>query len=237
MQYPYLQDYILTQEKVDLAIKEKSIRKLRHVFYPLSTNDIKVALESFNPFPVELKTFYEEIGFGNFHCNREYVNCLLDPHSLVYINRQMYRFRYDKEVEWAITEGRLIFFRTYMYQYLTIEMKDVDGKNAVYYKKRKLDDSLSSFIKEYDNERNLVQYHIGINDEQEVKKGIPQPTLRNTFVYRPEEKHAEKTPSSSPGEEKPEIIKPQAQPQPQNPNKNRWTTLFDDDDIVIRRKT
>ncbi len=96
MQYTYLQDYIITQEKIDKAIKEKSIRKFRHMFYPLSATDIHEAVQSFDPFPVELKTFYEEIGFGNFHCNKEYVNCLLDPHSLVHINQRKYRYNYDK---------------------------------------------------------------------------------------------------------------------------------------------
>ncbi len=91
MQYTYLQDYIITQEKINKAIKEKSIRKLRHMFYPLSATDIHEAVQSFDPFPVELKAFYEEIGFGNFHCNKEYVNCLPDPYSLVHINQRKYR--------------------------------------------------------------------------------------------------------------------------------------------------
>ena len=183
MQYSFLQDYIITQEKIDKAIKEKSIRKLRHMFYPLSATDIHTAVQSFNPFPVELKTFYEEIGFGYFHCNREYVNCLSDPHSLIHINQRKYRYRYDKEVERALVEGHFIFFRTYMYQYLTIERKDNNGRNAIYYKKEKIADSLQSFIKDYDNNRGGLQYDIKHIDAEERKKGIPQATLRNTFVY------------------------------------------------------
>ncbi len=183
MQYSFLQDYIITQEKIDKAIKEKSIRKFRHMFYPLSATDIHEAVRSFDPFPIELKAFYEKIGFGNFHCNKEYVNCLLDPHSLVHVNQRKYRYSYDKEVERALTEGHLIFFRTYMYQYLTIERKDYNGKNAIYYKKEKIADSLQSFIKDYDDNRGGLQYDIKQIDAEEIKRGIPQATLRNTFVY------------------------------------------------------
>jgi hypothetical protein len=183
MCYPFLQEYIITQEKIDEAIKEKSIRKLRHMFYPLSATDINAALTAFDPFPIELKTFYEKIGFGNFHCNKEFVNCLIDPHSLVHINQQKYRYRYDKEVEQALVDGHLIFFRTYMYQYLTIEMKDDNGKNAIYYKKEKIFDSLHAFLKDYDSNRGGLQYDIKNIDAEEIKRGIPQATLRNTFAY------------------------------------------------------
>ncbi|MDR2969371.1 MAG: hypothetical protein LBV32_07180 [Tannerellaceae bacterium] len=183
MQYTFLENYIITQEKIDKAIKEKSIRKLCHMFYPLSAADIDAAVQAFDPFPVELKTFYEEIGFGNFHCNKEYVNILLDPHSLVHVNGQKYRYSYDKEVERALVEGHLIFFRTHLYQYLTIEKKDHNGKNAIYYKKEKIADSLHSFIKDYDGNRDSLQYDIKHIDTAEIKKGIPQATLRNTFVY------------------------------------------------------
>lgn len=227
MQYIFLEEYIITQEKIDKAIKEKSIRKLRHMFYPLSATDIHAAVQSFDPFPVELKTFYEEIGFGNFHCNKEYVNCLSDPHSLIHINQQKYRYSYDKEVERALVEGHLIFFRTYMYQYLTIERKDHNGKNAVYYKKEKIADSLQSFIKDYDNDRSGLQYDIKHIDAEELKKGIPQATLRNTFVYTKDHDVENKQTN------KPSV--PNASPHTTTSNNNTSTGswLLEDDDSII----
>jgi hypothetical protein len=226
MYYSDLQEYIITQEKLNKAIKDKSIRKLRHMFYPLSVNDMNTALQSFDPFPVELKTFYEEIGFGNFHCNKEYVNCLLDPHSLVHINQQKYRYRYDKEVERALVDGHLIFFRTYKYQYLTIDIKGNNGKNAIYYKKVKIANSLHSFIKDYDDNRSGLQYDIRHIDAEEIKKGIPQATLRNTFAYTKDTENKQ-------------LNKPEANTNISTnkesydyPSKSSWL-LEDDDNIVL----
>jgi hypothetical protein len=82
MTYSFLQEFILTKGYIkSLEPKEKErLGKLRHKFYVLEDEIIQEALNLFEPFPVELKQFWQEIGFGYFHCNRERANRIFDPY-------------------------------------------------------------------------------------------------------------------------------------------------------------
>ena len=235
MNYPYLHDFILSEGFV-ASLKPKELKKLRHNFFALPEEVINEALTTFNPFPLELKQFYREIGFGYFHCNKERVNRILDPYSLIQMNRLEDRFMYDIELKRALTEGHLVFFQTYLYQFLTINRETVNGTNAVYYKRQKITDSLSKFLNYYQNNREYLSCEIKYIDEAEIKKGIPQATLRNTFVYKPEDEKTKKAEAPQPKEVSKETVIPQTvTPTPpvnqtQNPNKKKWSPLFEDDD-------
>ncbi len=133
MTYPYLHDYILSQAYIE-TLKPKELGKLQHNFYALPEDAIQKALMTFEPFPAELKLFYQEIGFGFFHCNKERVNRILDPYSLIMMNRLDDRFAYDVELKRALIEGHLVFFQTFLYQFLTIDRETVHNQNAIYYK-------------------------------------------------------------------------------------------------------
>ncbi|MDR3338482.1 MAG: hypothetical protein LBT25_00050, partial [Candidatus Symbiothrix sp.] len=146
--FPFLHNYILSQEFI-ATLKPKELRKLRHNLYALPDHVIQEALDAFDPFPVELKTFYQEIGFGYFHCNKERVNRILDPYSLIQMNRQEDHFKFDVELKRALADGHLVFFQTCLYQFLTIDKKDIKGKNAIYYKKQQIAGSLLELFTDY----------------------------------------------------------------------------------------
>jgi hypothetical protein len=239
MTYPFLQEFILTKEYIEsLEPKEKErLGKLRHKFYILEDKVIQEALNILEPFPAELKQFWQEIGFGYFHCNRERANRIFDPYSLTQMNNLEDRFKYDTELERALVDGHLVFFHTSLYQFLTIERKDISGKNAVYYKKQKLSDSLLELLTHYDKNRNHLPYMIKNINEEEIKQGIPQATPRNTFVYKSKNDTAQKSvPAASPmavipKEENVSTTEnaPQKKPEPAS----EWSALIDDDDVII----
>ena len=45
-------------------------------------------LIAFTPFPVELLELYKTVGFGFMNRRKNIDNCIIDPMSLVYINKQ-----------------------------------------------------------------------------------------------------------------------------------------------------
>jgi hypothetical protein len=60
--------------------------KYPHHFYAPYPEDLPKALQTFDPFPAKLKTFYEQIGIGFIHWRKGLINRLLDPVSLVLVN-------------------------------------------------------------------------------------------------------------------------------------------------------
>jgi hypothetical protein len=120
-----------------------------------------------------------------------------------------------------------------MFQYLTIERKDNNGKNAIYYKKEKIADSLQSFIKDYDGNRDGLQYDIKHIDAAEIKKGIPQATLRNTFVCRKETENKKEV-ENKPVDKQPKPVVLPDQPVSNSAKEhNRHSWILDDDDNII----
>jgi hypothetical protein len=159
-QYSFLQEYRLSKALFATA-EIKTIMKFRHHFYTPYGVDLPMAYERLNPFPCELKTFYEEIGFGFMHCRKGEINRILDPVSLVIINLLEGEFRYDKRicgiVERHDIENRLLFFESQSGKFLSIERRDVNGRNAIYNEKHKVADSLYEFIRTYHNNINWLE--------------------------------------------------------------------------------
>jgi hypothetical protein len=237
MNYTYLHDFILSQENL-ATHKPKEWGKLRHNFYALDEEVLNEALTAFDPFPDELKNFYQEIGFGYFYCNKEGANRILDPYSLIAMNKLEGRFAYDIELKRAMVDGHLVFFHTHLNQFLTIDRETVAGKNAIYYKKQRIAGSLRELFTHYAWDRDHLQCYIKDTDKTEIKKGILQATLRNIFVHIPENNHIQKTSPPAPEEEKiniadsaaivPETTKP---PDPSQ-YKTKWVILPDDDVVI-----
>jgi len=238
MTYPFFYDFILSGAYLE-TLKPKEWGKLQHNFYALQEDVIQEAITAFDPFPAELKQFYQEIGFGYFHCNKERANRIFDPYSLIMMNRLEDRFAFDVELKRSLVDGHLVFFQTFLNQYLTIDRETVNGKNAIYYKRQKISTSLSNLLSYYHNNRDHLSSEIKNIDEARIKKGIPQATLRNTFVYKPKDEKGKKeaapteskeTNSNSAASLPPQKPTPPTNNQAQNPNKKRWTILFDDED-------
>ena len=159
MTYTYLQKYKLKDSYfAELGI-EKTM-KLNHHFYTPHEIDLSKAYDKLIPFPVELKIFYETIGFGFMHRKNGDVNRIFDPVSLFMINLLQDDFQYNPEmrkiVEMYDINKQLLFFQLQLGQYVVIDRHDISGENAIYYHDEKLAGSLSEFIYTYHKNKNWL---------------------------------------------------------------------------------
>jgi hypothetical protein len=149
MPYSYLQEYKLS-ESVFARLGVEKVMKFCHHFYTPHKIDLSKAYNNLDPFPVELKLFYETIGFGFMHRKDGVVNRILDPVSLFMINLLQDDFHYNAEVRNVVEmydiDKQLLFFQTQSGKYIVLDRYDTEGKNAVYFQKEKLANSLSEFI-------------------------------------------------------------------------------------------
>ena len=232
--FSFLEEYKLREDLFEGKGIEK-VMKYPHHFYAPYPEDLPKALETFDPFPYELKVFYEQIGFGFMHRRKGKINRLLDPVSLVLVNLRRDEYRYDKFLEKTLgyydINRQLLFFQLDSGEYLAIDRTETNGCNRISYRDEKLSNSLLELLTNYHKDKYHLLDYIEYIERKKRKEEIRQSKSHNTLNNRSED-----APSLS-NDEKPEIIKPQVQPPPQNPNKNRWTTLFDDDETVIGRKT
>ena len=113
--FSFLEEYKLRQDLFDDTGVEK-VMKYPHHFYTPYPEDLPKALETFNPFPVELKAFYEQIGFGFMHRRKGKINRILDPVSLILVNLRLDECKYDKVLEKTLaqydTGKQLLFFQS-----------------------------------------------------------------------------------------------------------------------------
>jgi hypothetical protein len=147
--FSFLEEYKLHEDLFEGKGVEKAM-KYRHHFYTPYPEDIPKALETFNPFPLELKAFYEQIGYGFMHRRKGKINRILDPVSLILVNLRLDECRYDKFLEKTLaqydTERKLLFFQANNGEYVAIDREVKNGSNPVSYKQHKLADSLLQFI-------------------------------------------------------------------------------------------
>jgi hypothetical protein len=152
----FLEDYKITSKLIEEQ-GAKSIGNLRHLFFTLPEFQIQEALNTFDPFPEELKMFYHEIGFGFMHrAKLGKFNILFDPMTLIYTNKQVNYFatpEIEEELKYYDIEKHLLFFKTISNQYLAIDRQTINGKNVIYYRGTAIEDSLYDFLKHFDFNR------------------------------------------------------------------------------------
>ena len=173
MVFSFLKKYQIIAKDLTPS-QAKSIGKYRHCFFPVPEIDIGEALTAFDPFPLELKQVYEEIGFGFFHRRKGDINCLLDPLSLKGANLQLGYFKNDDYINQALefckVENRLLFFKTQSNQYFSIDRTEKQGENSIYYKGRQVKESLYDFLDSCANNEGYLQYTIKDVDRQMEKE-------------------------------------------------------------------
>jgi len=147
--FSFLEEYILHEGLFEGEGLEQ-VMKYPHHFYTPYPEDIPKALAAFDPFPYELKIFYEQIGYGFMHRRKGEINRLLDPVSLILVNLMQDECRYDKKIKETLTHydtGRqLLFFQTRGGEYIAINRTETNGCNPVFYRQLNLADSLLEFI-------------------------------------------------------------------------------------------
>lgn len=144
----FLTDYLIDQSVTENR-RMKEVVKFKHNFFHLNSDEIQIFCETFHPFPVELKIFYEEIGFGYFYCNKERVNRIFDPMTLVQVNSSTR----NKELDTPININRLVFFETFDGKYFSIQCEETYKGNEIYYKGKLVAESLKDFVYQYSQDR------------------------------------------------------------------------------------
>lgn len=135
---------------------------LDHKLYSENLSDIAISEDKLGfPLPKELKDFYTQIGYGFFwQLNKSSFDRFLAANQVVQINLKEDFYEFDPDLELydqLYHVDKLLFFEVNEGIYLAIDKKDENGKNAIYYFKDKIADSLESFIKDFIDNENLLK--------------------------------------------------------------------------------
>ena len=117
-------------------------------FYPIKESEIQnVEKELDIIFPLELRNFYLNIGYG-FLKNSEYnINRIMDPESVrdFRLRKNDFEFYPDIEVYNDVEDGKVIFYEVNESTLISIELCDKE-KNKIYLYDIKIADSLEEFL-------------------------------------------------------------------------------------------
>lgn len=149
MSFEFLKHYI---NRLDENISDS---QNKYQLYSLDMKQIEVLDEEF-VIPLELKKFYEEIGYGFFNKTESYtIDTLLSPSAMKAINLKEDYYEFDPTLDFydeAEYRDKIIFFEVVEGNYLLIDKEDKNGKNAIYYFDQKIADSLEEFLIRFDKE-------------------------------------------------------------------------------------
>lgn len=147
-----LKKYILPNEKVS---DKKEYEHLKHHFFSLSIQEIELINNELK-IPLELINFYKNVGYGFFFQeNKDSFDRFLDVFSFKQINLREDFYEFDPDLELYDDEfyqDKLIFFEVNEGVYLLLNKEDIEGKNAIYYFRDKIADSLEEFLSRFDKE-------------------------------------------------------------------------------------
>lgn len=140
--YEYLKEY------VEEAFTQND---KKHLFYKVSKEDMEQAEETLSmKFPSELRSFYQEIGYGWFYDQDEcYTDVLMKPQDIVDFRLGSGVYVYSEEREYLENED-LVFFEVDTNIHIYTKMQS--GK--VYLGKREIAASIESFIKQISEHSN-----------------------------------------------------------------------------------
>lgn len=132
----------------------------KNIFYPVTLEEIeKVEKELKIKFPISLKTFYLEVGYGFIHSDVGNINRIMHPLSVRDFRLRQNDFEYYPDIEiYDEFEGnKLIFFEGNEASLLSVGFNSEEGK--VFYYDEKVTDDFSDFIMEI-NEDDTFYYDI-----------------------------------------------------------------------------
>ena len=162
MKYTFLNKFKIAYKEVEES-EAKRIGRLKHCFFSLPELYIQKAILDLDPFPIELRELYEEVGFGFLHRGKNTGSCLIDAMSLIYINTREGYLVADKVQEYLDcydTMQKLLFFHTFEEQYFAISRIEENGQNAVWYKDEMIEKSLYDFLHHYSTNSEYLSFYI-----------------------------------------------------------------------------
>ncbi|WP_377887533.1 SMI1/KNR4 family protein [Alkalihalobacillus sp. R86527] len=140
----FLSSYISCEDD-KLSIKD-------HKFYNLEEPTIKSAEGRMGiQLPDELKTFYNEIGYGFINRGSSAINRLIDPESVADIRLKEDVYEFDPDLDIYTDSNKLVFFEAVEGLYLSISLSN-RGTSPIYYIDTKIADSLEEFLRKIDEE-------------------------------------------------------------------------------------
>lgn len=132
------------------VINEEQNNGLDTVFYPVTDEEItSLETELQSKLPAELADFYSQVVYDFIKKGTGKRNLFMDTYSLQDINLRRGDFEYDPDLEIyadIYNDDKLLFFEVNEGVYLAIDKFDNKEKNAVYYFKDKIADSLEELI-------------------------------------------------------------------------------------------
>lgn len=162
MEFEFIKNYIIKYQEIEES-DIKRIGRLKHCFYAVPELYIQKAMTAFEPFPAELHEFYETIGFGFMNRQKNIGNRIIDPMSLVYINKQEGYLATEKVKEFASyydVNQFLLFFHSFDEHYFAIRRETINGKNEIWYKDKRIAHSLRDFIYYCYTDSDYILLHI-----------------------------------------------------------------------------
>lgn len=148
MTFDFIDNCIIKYQEIEES-DIKRVGRLKHCFYSVPDLYIRKAITTFDPFPVELREFYETVGFGFMNRRKNIGNCIIDPMSLVYINKQegyLATERVKEFAEYYDVNQYLLFFHSFEGHYFAIRREAVNGENEIWYKDEMIEKSLKDFL-------------------------------------------------------------------------------------------
>lgn len=143
------EEFIEPNEK---KVDEAPYKTYEHVFFPLGKDEIS-DIDTLITIPLELKQFYQNIGYGFlFFREKIAVNRLLDPFSFMQINLRKDFYELDSDLDLYDdyrSKNLSIFFEINEGIYLLMNNETVNDTNSIFYFEEKIADSLTEFLLKY----------------------------------------------------------------------------------------
>ena len=150
--FSFLESYILPNERES---QNPQYSDYQHHLFSLEDSEIR-GEASFIEIPVELREFYQQVGYGFFYQNDDsHADRLLDVGNFKKINLRQDFYEFDPDLELyddKSYQDKFIFFELNEGVYLLISKEDKKGKNEIHFFDKKIADSLEEFLIRFDSE-------------------------------------------------------------------------------------
>lgn len=123
-------------------------------FYPVNSETVKEVENKLGiKLPIELVTFYSEVGYGFIESKKGNINRLMDPESIYefYDKSGQFDERIDLEDFDDLTNKSIVFFEVSDSLFLSIGVSD-ENNGVIFYLGKKIANNLEEFIRKQTND-------------------------------------------------------------------------------------
>lgn len=144
--YSIFKEYVVMNEEVENGKKM--------IFYPVTIDEINAAEKQMNKkFPVSIRQFYQEIGWGFFEDEeKSFINLLMSPSDVADFYCAKGNYVYAEEREF-LEENEFVFFEVDSNCHITLNMEN-DTETGIYFGEDKIAESLPEFLQKMSMDSN-----------------------------------------------------------------------------------